>query len=144
MNEKHGLSVNIALGCGSFCAVSLGPAIDRPGEAGINPGHGGNERRISGPKNMPGGGVAPVLFPKVDEAVAEYPVVNEVVGDGQIEGLIECIQRLWRPREDRSRDNGEDCERNSNSASIWASSFMAAAPCHRAEARNTGTLDARG
>jgi len=67
--------------------------------------------------------VSRLRVPKADEAVAEYSVVNEVVGNGQIEGLIEFIQRLGRPRQDCGCQNQKDCKRENNSATDFQKLF---------------------
>ena len=105
MGDLHRRRVGLAFRCVADVMIGLDAAIDGAGKARIELAHDNDERGIErsekhARRRCPSGAVD-----IVEHAVAEHAVVIEVVGDGQIERLVEMGEPFWRPGEDRPCQN---------------------------------------
>ena len=100
----HGPHVGLAVRPGPRAAIGLDAAIDRAGETAVELGHAGDEPGIERAEEHARRRRAGAVH-LGEHAVAEDPVMIEVVGDGQVVGLVEVAQPFGRPRQDRRRQS---------------------------------------
>ena len=138
MHEMHGPRIDLAFGALAPLVIDLDAAIDRPAKrasilvaARIEPG-------IDRAEEFAGRRRRARAVHVVEHAVAEDAVVIEVVGDGQIEGLIEVAEPFRRPQQDRRCQDRED-EKGKNDPGAAGEQPLShgCGRCHREDDRNT-------
>src|SRR5262245_29695072 len=103
--------VDFAFAAVAGVMVDAHAAIDRLGEARIELGRSQDQPGIDRAEKLARRRRRHCAVDVVEHAVAEDPMMGEVVGDGDVEGLVEVAEPFRRPQQDRRRQDREDSER---------------------------------
>ena len=108
MDEQHRARIGLAFAAVPHVVNNLDDAVGGPPEPRVDPGDRRDQRRIERREEQSGGRALLGAVGVVEHAVAEHAVVVQVVGDAQVEGLVEIAQPFFRPRQNGGGQGGED------------------------------------
>ncbi len=138
-----GPRIDLAFAAVPRLVVGLDDAVGRPAEPRIELGHGDDQRRIERREEQARRRALLGAVDVVEHAVAEYAVMVEVVGDAQIEGLVEVAQPFLRPRQDGRRQGGEDQDPECDPAADVAQAVHRFGPWHAIATGEIGLRQSR-